>query len=143
MKVLFAAILLLAIPVTLIAEGETAEDLYYQAFKAQVREVFSQLLTKTGEYGRPGDRIFEAKVTAIVDGMAKCHTEGMRNFEAIHVRKAYNAVANGGTYADAKMAFETSLAISAATGGEAKEIVDSAVKRSAEQGKVCVSAVMQ
>ena len=142
-KLLFTTVVVLAVHITPLAEGQSAANMYYIAFKVQVSEVFSQLFSKSGQYGQPGNPIFESKLTSIVNGMARCHVEGMKNFDDIHVQKAYNAVANGGTYADAKMAFENSLAFSAADSEESRKIVARALTRSAEQGKRCVSAVMQ
>lgn len=125
-----------------LAADEMAKEKYKNSFSQQVKSSFSQVLASSGQFGQPGEEKFETKLKEIVTGLTACHMESMAYFSADIQTKTYDVVAKGGSYADAKMSMNSTLAAARAAGGESKTKIEEMVINSVEYGKQCMPKVL-
>jgi len=101
-----------------------------------------KMLASDGRFGKPGDAAFDKALGELTNGMTDCHMKSMKYFSQELQDIAYKEVANGGTYADARMSFDTELGAIAAGGGEKSNKVKNMVNNSIEAGQTCTTKVI-
>ena len=124
------------------SNDSNSKDKYRAAFLKQANVTFKQTLASDGRFGKPGEAEFNKTLDELTKGMTSCHMKSMEYFSPELQEIAYKAVINGGTYADARMSFDTELGAIAAGGGEKKNKVKSMVNNSIEAGQACTTEVI-
>jgi hypothetical protein len=140
MKNYFAGIALLWLSVSSIcaAQATLAEDKYRTAFKAHAAESFGAVLSSSPDAKDLSVSEKEAFVSEASEGATECHMLGMREYSAELRAVAYGTVAKGGSYLEAKHAFELALAKEGAAGGEREAKVKKMILRAVEVATPCM-----
>lgn len=135
---LFVALVMLA-SWSAVTAGPKSRLSYQESFHEQVRTAFEQLLAAGDESkGRSAKEVAEQAQT-IARAMTDCHMVALAAYSVPLQETAFATIERGGSYADAKMAFETALVVESAAGGARAQAVRSMIESSVELGKSCVA----
>lgn len=125
------------------AEQTDARAAYQEAFLQQTRVMMQQVLSASPEMAGADAEAIADRAEQLARALSKCHMEAM-NFYAPELQQvAFSTIANGGTYADAKMAFESALAAEGAAGGERQEALAQMYEAAMQAGNECYVKVKE
>lgn len=140
MKNQFAGIAFLWLTVSSIcgAQDMLAEDRYRTAFKAHAAEALKAVLSGSPDVTDMSVSEMEAFLSEASEGATECHMLGMREYSAELRAVAFGTVATGGSYLEAKHAFELAVAREGAAGGEREAKVKKMILRGIEVATPCM-----
>lgn len=111
---------------------------YSELFNNQVYKQLVKALSVSPDFKDvPSDEI-QAVAREQADYYTKCHMMAMEAYSSELKSVAYQAANSGGSYAEAKMAFDSALSVEGAAGGAREEAVSEMVLKAAEIGQECM-----
>ena len=122
------------------ASGDVA---YREAFRKSILTTLTQVLSVSPDFAKDTPQEREEATTEMAKGLTECHMQAMAAYSPAMQKVAYSAIAAGGSYADAKEAFDRALATEGAAGGERALALKAMVETANTIAQGCMKAVVR
>ncbi|HLQ12191.1 MAG TPA: hypothetical protein VK130_02940 [Steroidobacteraceae bacterium] len=122
------------------ASGDAA---YREAFYKSILSTIKQVVSVSPDFAKDTPQEREKATTEMAKALTECHMRAMAAYSPTLQNVAYRVIAAGGSYADAKEAFDRALATEGAAGGDRAWALKAMVEKAVSIGQGCNKAAVR